>query len=43
MWAEEGRVPIGPKNQGRGLMVSDFVTEFDGLLQHQGIQAESDQ
>ena len=33
MWAEEGRVPIRPKNQGRGLMVSDFVTEFDGLLQ----------
>ena len=33
MWAEEGRVPIRPKNQGRGLMVSDFVTDFDGLLQ----------
>ena len=33
MWAEEGRVPICPKNQGRGLMVSDFVTEYDGLLQ----------
>ena len=33
MWAEEGRVPIRPKNQGRGLMVSDFVTEFYGLLQ----------
>ena len=33
MSAEEGRVPIHPKNQGRGLMVSDFVTEFDGLLQ----------
>ena len=33
MWAEEGRVPIRPKNQGRGLMISDFVTEFDGLLQ----------
>lgn len=32
MWAE-GRVPIRPKNQGRGLMISDFVTEFDGLLQ----------
>ena len=28
-----GAVPIRPKNQGRGLMVSDFVTEFDGLLQ----------
>ena len=33
MWDEEGRVPIRPKSQGRGLMVSDFVTEFDGLLQ----------
>ena len=33
VWAEEGRVPIRPKNQGRRLMVSDFVTEFDGLLQ----------
>ena len=33
MWAEEGRVLIRPKNQGRGLMVSDFVTEYDGLLQ----------
>ena len=33
MWAEEGRVPIRPNNQGRGLMVSDFVTEYDGLLE----------
>ena len=33
MWAEEGRVPIRPKSQGRGLMVSNFVTEHDGLLQ----------
>ena len=33
MWAEDGRVPICPKSQGKGLMVSDFVTEFDGLLQ----------
>lgn len=33
MWAEERRVPIRPKSQGRGLMVSDFVTEFDDLLQ----------
>ena len=30
MW---GSVPIRPKNQGRGLIVSDFVTEFDGVLQ----------
>ena len=33
LWAEEGRVPIRPKSQGRGLMVSDFVTEHHGLLQ----------
>lgn len=33
MSAEEGRGPIHPKLQGRGLMVSDFVTEHDGLLQ----------
>ena len=33
MWAEEGRVPIHPKNQGRGLMVSDFVTKYNGLLE----------
>ena len=33
MWAEEGRVPIRPKSQGRGLMVSDFVTEYSGLLE----------
>ena len=32
MWAEEGRVPIRPKTQGRGLMDSDFVTEHTGLL-----------
>ena len=32
LWAEEGKVPIRPKTQGRGLMVSDFVTEHDGLF-----------
>ena len=32
LWAEEGKVPIRPKMQGRGLMVSDFVTEHDKLL-----------
>lgn len=32
LWAEDGKVPIRPKTQGRGLMVSDFVTEHDGLL-----------
>lgn len=32
MWAEEGKVPIRPKSLGRGLMISDFVTEHDGLL-----------
>ena len=32
VWAEEGKVPIHPKTQRRGIMVSDFVTEHDGLL-----------
>lgn len=32
LWAEEGKVPIRPKTQGRGIMVSDFVTEHNGLL-----------
>jgi len=32
MWAEEGKVPIRPKSLGRGVMVSDFITEHDGLL-----------
>ena len=32
MWAEEGKVPIRPKSLVRGLMISDFVTEHDGLL-----------
>ena len=31
-WAEDGKLPIRPKIQGRGLMVSDFVTEHGGLL-----------
>lgn len=26
-------VPIRPKSQGRGIMVSDFITEHHGLLQ----------
>ena len=44
MWAEEGRVPIRPKNQGRGLMVSDFVTEYNGLLEltNEELRHESD-
>ena len=33
MWVEDGNLPIRPKSQGRGIMVSDFVTEHDGLLQ----------
>ena len=33
MWAKEGKVLIHPKYQGHGLMVSDFVTECNGLLQ----------
>ena len=32
MWAEKGNQPIRPKGLGRGLMVSDFVDEFNGLL-----------
>lgn len=32
MWAEKGNQPIKPKGQGRGIMVSDFVDEFNGLL-----------
>ena len=30
MWAEQGE---SSKNQGRGVMVSDFVSEYDGLLE----------
>ena len=32
MWAEKGNQPIRPKGLGRGLMVSDIVDEFNGLL-----------
>jgi len=32
MWAEKGKQPIRPKGIGRGIMVSDFVEEFNGLL-----------
>ena len=32
MWAEQGRQPIRPKGQGRGIMVSDFIEEYDGYL-----------
>lgn len=32
IWAEEGKVPIRPKSQGRGMMVSNFVDEYNGLL-----------
>ena len=32
MWAEKGNRPIRPKGLGRGIMVSDFVDEFNGLL-----------
>ena len=31
-WAEEGKLAIRPKSAGRGLMVSDFITEHDGFL-----------
>ena len=32
MWGEKGKQPIKPKGQGKGIMVSDFVDEFNGLL-----------
>ena len=32
MWAEKGKQPIRPKGLRRGIMVSDFVDEFNGLL-----------
>ena len=32
MWAEKGNQPIRPKGLGRGIMVSDFIDEFNGLL-----------
>ena len=32
MWAEKGKQLIRPKGLGRGIMVSDFVEEFNGLL-----------
>ena len=32
MWAEKGNQPIRPKGLDRGIMVSDFVDEFNGLL-----------
>jgi len=32
MWAEKGHQPIRPKGLGRGIMVSDFVDEYNGLL-----------
>jgi hypothetical protein len=31
-WAEEGKLAIRPKSAGRGIMVSDFITEHDGFL-----------
>lgn len=32
MWGEKGKQPIKPKGAGRGIMVSDFVDEHNGLL-----------
>ena len=32
LWAEEGKQPIRPKGQGRGLMVSNFIDEHSGYL-----------
>ena len=31
-WAEEGKQPIRPKGQGKGIMVSDFIIEYAGYL-----------
>lgn len=31
-WAEENRLTLRPKGQGRGLMVSDFIDEHHGFL-----------
>ena len=31
-WAEEGKLAIRPKSAGRGIMVSDFITEHNGYL-----------
>ena len=32
-WAEEDKITIRPKSQGRGLMISDFIEEHGGYLQ----------
>ena len=32
-WHEKGKYPLQPKDQGRGIMVTDFLNEFNGLLQ----------
>ena len=31
-WAEEDKLIIRPKSQGRGLMISDFIDEHGGYL-----------
>ena len=31
-WSEEGKITIKPKGLGRGLMVSDFIDEYNGFL-----------
>ena len=32
LWAEAGKQPIRPKGQGRGIMISDFIDEYNGFL-----------
>ena len=32
-WAEEDKQMLHPKNQGRGLMISDFIEEHGGYMQ----------
>ena len=33
VWAEQWSQQIKPKGQGRGIMVSDFIDEYNGYLQ----------
>ena len=31
-WHEKGKWPLKPKDQGRGIMVTDFIDEYNGYL-----------
>ena len=39
-WTEKNKVTIKPKGKGRGLMVSDFIDEFNGFLRLSDEEAE---